>query len=195
MTRILTVWLLLCSVAVAQPVKKQPPPFDKSMSAYTQTNIQDSMFNKHVLSVGNGGSGQSCVVLAADSATTGQALVGSPLKATVAANGRYLISGTIIASSDGVAGLKLGIRIPSGDTCSVVFNGSDSTVSQNKWSIVTADSGLTLSYVNANATGYIRFEGYVSGPTAGSVILGFLKITSGTATLKKNSIFAWKRIW
>lgn len=187
--------LLFCSVAFSQPAKRNPPPFDKSMSVYTQTNVQDTLFNKHVLNSAYGGSGGGLVVLSADSATTGQALIGSPLKFTAAANARYHISGTIQIQSSATSGVKLGIRIPSGDTVNIVFNGSDSSLSQTKWSTVVADSGLTLSYADTTGVGYVRFEGYVSGPTAGSVMIGFLKLTSGTATLKKNSIFAYRRIY
>lgn len=165
------------------------------MSVYTQTNVQDTLFNKHVLNSAYGGSGGGLVVLSADSATTGQALIGSPLKFTVAANARYHISGTVQISSSATSGVKLGIRIPSGDTVSLVFTGSDSSNSQNKWSLVAVDSGLTTSYVDSIGTGYVHFEGYVSGPIAGNVMIGFLKLTSGTATLKKNSIFAYRRIY
>lgn len=44
--KILIALLLFCSVSFAQPVKKQPPPFDKSLSHYTQKNILDSLTNK-----------------------------------------------------------------------------------------------------------------------------------------------------
>lgn len=187
--------LLFCSISFAQPAKRNPPPFDKSMSVYTQTNVQDTLFNKHVLPVGYGGSGNALKILSADSATTGQALIGSPLGFAKAANSRYYISGVAQISSSATSGVKLGIRIPSGDTVSLVFNGSDSSNLQNKWSLVSIDSGLTDSYVDSIGTGYVKFEGYVSGATAGNVYLGFLKITSGTATLKKNSIIAWRRIY
>lgn len=47
MKRLLTILILFCSVAaLAQPTKRNPAPFDKSMSAYTQQNIQDTLFNK-----------------------------------------------------------------------------------------------------------------------------------------------------
>lgn len=46
--------LAICfSIAIgllwAQPFKQNPAPFNQSMSAYTQTHVQDTMFNKHPL--------------------------------------------------------------------------------------------------------------------------------------------------
>jgi len=105
------------------------------------------------LPVGYGGGGNSMKILTADSATTGQALIGSPLGFAMSARSRYYISGTIQISSSATSGVKLGIRIPSGDTVSLVFNGSDSSNSQNKWSLVAVDSGLTASYVDSIGTG------------------------------------------
>lgn len=147
--------------------------------------------------IANGGTGfaSSGKVLNADTATTGQALIGSPLQFTTTANQRYAISGNIIATSSAATGLKLGLRIPSGDTCYVTFNGTDTTTLQSNVSAVTADSGLTAVYGQLNGTCYIHYEGIVSGPTAGAVIVGFLKGTSGTATLKQWSYLMWRRIY
>lgn len=145
----------------------------------------------------NGGTGftSAGVVLGADTATTGQALIGSPLQFTTVANQRYYVSGTTIATSSTAAGLKLGIRIPAGDTGYFVFNGTDTTTLQPNVSAVTADSGLTAVYGQLNGTCYVTFTGIVSGPTAGPVIEGFLKGASGTATLKQWSSLIWKRLY
>ena len=46
------VLVAFCSVVItlwAQPAKQNPAPFNQSMSVYTQTHIQDTLFNKHSL--------------------------------------------------------------------------------------------------------------------------------------------------
>jgi hypothetical protein len=80
--------LAICSNAFAQPRKQNPPPFDKTLSTYTQSHIQDSLFNKHPLAIKNGGFGDSTVararvILLPD--TTGQ----TGKKLTVKAGGGF----------------------------------------------------------------------------------------------------------
>jgi hypothetical protein len=147
--------------------------------------------------IAHGGTGMhsSGVTIGADTATTGQALIGSQLQLTTLANQRYYVEGNIIATSSSAAGIQLGVRIPTGDTGYFVFDGTDTTTLQSNKSAVTADSGLTAAYGQLNGTCYVTVRGTVSGPTAGPVILGFLKVTSGTATLKKWSTLIWKRLY
>lgn len=153
----------------------------------------------HTVPIKGGGTGQttSGMVLSADTAITAQALTKTPLAFTLGANTRYEVAGTAILTSSAASGLQLGWRIPSGDTLYITHIGTDTTVGigQTAWSAVTADSGLTSAFVTLNGTGYVRFEGYVSGPTSGPVALGALKLTSGTATVKKGSTLVWKRLY
>lgn len=135
------------------------------------------------------------IALKSDIATTGQALIASPLQFTTGANQRYYVNGTIIATSSAATGIKLGLRIPSGDTGYVVFNGTDTTSLQSNASTVTTDSGLTAVYGQLSGTTYIMFSGIVSGPNARPFIIGFLKPGSGTAMLKQWSSLIWKRLY
>ncbi len=149
------------------------------------------------VTIPHGGTGMSTagVTLNADTAITGQALVRTPLQFTTTANQRYYISGHIYATSSTAAGIKLGVRIPTGDSCYVIFEGTDTTVLQSSRAAVAADSGLTTAFVQLNGTGFITFSGIVSGPTAGPVAIGILKLTSGTATFKQWSGMIWRRLY
>lgn len=137
------------------------------------------------------------VVLTADTLTTGQTLVGTPLQFAVAdTQSYYQFEIAIIDTSSSAAGIKIGFAIPSGASIKAQCNGETSGVTASSWDLISATATAGAAYQTQNATGgMIVVRGIVkTGSTAGTVVLQFLKVTSGTAGILAKSYLTWGKI-
>ncbi len=183
MKTITLIVLAICfSSASAQPVKRNPPPFDRSMSAYTQTNIQDTLFNKSPMILS--------AVLGTDSSTTAQTLT-TVLSVAVPANQTYAVDIYVQDSTSTTAGNKYGITIPSGGTITGKAFGSLSSTTFTTDDIAasaTAGAAYTTTVPTTNL-GFWTSHSTVTTGAGGSIILKQLKMTSGTAIAKAKATY------
>jgi len=136
--------------------------------------------------------------LTKDTSTTGQTLIGTPLQVTAGAYQTWTFDVTIEDSSSSSGGISFGWLLPSGATiysCGIGQTTSVAAVSfDNIIASATAGSVVSTAASGAAYAGYTCRGRFTTGATAGAVVFEFLKGTSGTAILKKNSIATFKRV-
>ncbi len=136
------------------------------------------------------------VRLSADTSITGQSLTGTPLKFPVGVSQVWEFEVGIYDSSSSAAGVKFGWSIPTNATIVSLGFGQTSGVTAFTSDIITA--GATAGAANATAGGYswYRATGTITtdASNSGTVILQFLKVTSGTAIVKAGSYIIARRI-
>ncbi len=129
--------------------------------------------------------------LAADTATTGQALVGCPtaLQFTIGTAGTYHFRAVLQVGNSGTNGTKIGILVPASATVKAYVNGNTSGITAYTSDIISASTTAGANFnTSAISTAVITVEGdIVSGGTGGQVVIQFLATTSGTATVKAGS--------
>jgi hypothetical protein len=193
---IFTFLLAITSLASAQNLYKLP-----TYNGVGGMNFIDTGSGGQTLTP-NGANGpfwktnSAVITLANDTLTTGQTLIGTPLQFNAVdtqATYEFEIYGFDTSSS--IAGVKFGFAIPSGATIKARIFGEDSSATQSRWDVITASATASAAYFTKNATnGMFTIAGEVSiGSTAGNVIFEFLKNTSGTAGILKNSLLIWRR--
>ena len=132
--------------------------------------------------------------LAADTLTTGQALIGTPLQFAVGANQVWQFEVAVLDSSTSAPGVEYGITVPASGT--VVSVGGGQTTGATAWTTDIIRTSATAGVANATAAGpaYYQTQGTITtGATTGNVVFDFLKVTSGTAAIKAGSyISAWR---
>ena len=135
------------------------------------------------------------VRLTADTATTGQALIGSPLQFAVGANQTWAFQISVYDSSSSAAGDEFGWLLPSSGT--VVSTGWAQTTGATAGTFDIIKASATAGVANATAGGYAVYTAsgtITTGATAGAIVFQFLKVTSGTAILKAGSVLTARRI-
>lgn len=138
------------------------------------------------------------VILAADTSTTGQALVGTPLQFAVGVSQTWAYKIVIIDSSSSSAGIEFGFAIPTGATINSLGQGETTSATATTYDIIRA--GATAGTAVATVASGASYSGYTTSGTittdgthTGNIILQFLKVTSGTAIIKAGSyIIAWR---
>lgn len=137
------------------------------------------------------------VVLTADTLTTGQTLVGTPLQFNAAdTQSYYWFRIGIIDTSSSAAGIKIGFSIPSGASIKAQCSGETTGATASAWDLISAGGTAGVAYQTQNATGgMIWITGIVkTGSTAGAVIAQLLKVTSGTGGFLAKSILFWGKV-
>lgn len=137
------------------------------------------------------------VRLAADTSTTGQTLVGSPLQFAVGANQTWQFQISVYDSSSSAAGDEFGWLLPSsGTVVSLGIGQANATAATAAiFDIITASA--TAGTASNTAGGYSLYTAsgtVTTGATAGNVVFEFLKVTSGKAILKAGSVLVARRI-
>lgn len=139
----------------------------------------------------------SVVRLTADTTTTSQTLVGTPLQFSATdTQSYYWFDATIIDTSSTSAGIKLGVSLPSGGTIVGEANGMTTGVTATLWDYISASATAGGVFTSvASIKGMIHVHGVVHiGSAAGSVMLEFLKVTGGTGALLAGSSITWGKI-
>lgn len=134
--------------------------------------------------------------LTVDTASTTQSLVGTPLKFTVDSNSVWEFDAFLRTGSSSSAGIEFGVTVPSGGTVYATTLGSTTGVTAFSTDIISASATAGLAYNTVNAaTGVIQIHGIITtAGTAGTVVVGFLKVTSGTATIGAKSYLVARKL-
>ncbi len=140
--------------------------------------------------------GFAAVRMAADSATTGQTLIGTPLQFTIGATDIWDFDIYINPTNSGTNGTKVGILLPTSASVQAFCLGNVATVVAFTTDIISASATAGANFNTSTATAdVIWIHGTVAGGgTGGAVVLQFLATTSGTATIKAKSYLTAHRI-
>lgn len=140
--------------------------------------------------------GFKAVVMSADSATTGQTLIGTPLQFTIGTTDVWDFDIYINPTNSGTNGTKVGILLPASATMSAQVMGNTSGITAFTTDMITASNTASANFNTSTATAdVIWIHGTVTGGgTAGAVVLQFYATTSGTATIKAKSYITAHRI-
>lgn len=138
------------------------------------------------------------VNLAADTATTGQSLIGTPLQFAMGISQTWQFTGWLFVTSSTATGVETGVTVPTGATLVAYSYGGTSAATAFRADSIGASATATGAYATAAGTGgtFILINGTVKtdGTHAGNAVIDFLKATSGTATVKAGSYIIARRV-
>jgi hypothetical protein len=132
------------------------------------------------------------LVTTADATTTGQALANvAGLTFATAANSTYEFEAVLLATVSAVTtGVKYGVNHSgAGATLAAQIIGSSTSTAMQGEQLAALNTATALAYLTTSAmSGAVRIKGILkTGANAGNLTIQFLKVTSGTATVKINS--------
>ena len=133
------------------------------------------------------------VYLSADSATTVQSLVGSPLQIAIDTSQTWQFTAWLDATSSSNAGIEVGVTVPTGATLVAGAFGNSTGATAFSSDTINASATATAAYLTktGGGGGQVVINGTVKTDAthSGSLMIDFLKATSGTATLKQGCYF------